>query len=61
MFTYDVEKTPCFPCEWYGGRYWNGQRHDNSFVNYFRTEEEAIANAIKLMKQDHEHARKDDK
>ena len=47
--TYDVELTPCYPCEWYGGPYWNGRRMSNSFVYYFRTELEAIANAVKLM------------
>ena len=51
MLTYDTEKTPCYPCEWYGGPFWNGRRMDNSFVYYFRTEDEAIANAIRLMER----------
>jgi hypothetical protein len=53
VITYDTEKTPMFPCEWYGGPYWNGQRMCNDTSYYFRTEDEAIANAIKLMEQDH--------
>lgn len=49
MLTYDVEETECFPCSWYGGPYWNGKKMSNSFVYYFKTEDEAIANVIKLM------------
>lgn len=45
---YGVELTPMFPCCWYGGPYWNGKRMDNSWVYYFRTEQEARDNCAKL-------------
>ena len=46
-----VENTPCYPCSWYGGPYWNDVRMTNATCYYFSTEEEAIANCIKLMEK----------
>jgi hypothetical protein len=38
---WDVEKTTCYPCEWYGGPYFNGIRQSNSTCYFFRTHQEA--------------------
>lgn len=46
---WDVELTPMYPAEWYGGPYWNGQRMSNATCYYHRTEDEAIAFCLKMM------------
>ncbi len=45
---YVVEKTQCYPNEWFGGPAWFGQRRDNAACYYWRTEFEALEYALKM-------------
>ena len=44
--TYIVEETACYPCAWYGGQAWCGERASGASHLYFRTKGEALLNAL---------------
>lgn len=45
---YKVEKTACYPHEWFGGPTFNGHHTSNASCYYFPTEEAARENVRKL-------------
>lgn len=51
MLTYQVKKTECWPCEWYGGPCWNGEKCSNYTSYYWRTLKEALAYCDKMNRE----------
>lgn len=49
--SYGVLKTECWPCEWYGGPIFNGQKVSNWTCYYWRTWKEAQDYCDKMNKR----------